>query len=39
MWIADQEYRADTVKSDINVTIWRAFKQAAITIPAARPAY
>ncbi|MBZ9610103.1 mechanosensitive ion channel family protein [Rheinheimera maricola] len=33
VWIADPEYGADTVKSDINVAIWRAFKQAAITIP------
>jgi len=33
VWIADPEYGADTVKSDINVAIWRAFKQANITIP------
>ncbi len=33
VWIADPEYGADTVKSDINVAIWRAFKQAGITIP------
>ena len=33
VWIADPEYGADTVRSDINVAIWRAFKQAAITIP------
>jgi small-conductance mechanosensitive channel len=33
VWIADPEYGADTVKSDINVAIWRAFKQAGVTIP------
>ncbi|MDR6985291.1 small-conductance mechanosensitive channel [Rheinheimera pacifica] len=33
VWIADPEYGADTVKSDINVAIWRAFKQEGITIP------
>ena len=33
VWIADPEYGADTVRSDINVAIWRAFKQAGITIP------
>jgi small-conductance mechanosensitive channel len=33
VWIADPEYGADSVKSDINVAIWRAFKQANITIP------
>ena len=33
VWIADPEYGADTVKSDVNVAIWRAFKQAGITIP------
>ncbi len=33
VWIADPEYGADTVRSDINVAIWRAFKQSGITIP------
>jgi small-conductance mechanosensitive channel len=33
VWIADPEYGADPVKSDINIAIWRAFKQAGITIP------
>jgi len=33
VWIADPEYGADSVRSDINVAIWRAFKQAKITIP------
>lgn len=33
VWIADPEYGADPVKSDINLAIWRAFKQAGITIP------
>lgn len=33
VWIADPEYGADTVRSDINVAIWRAFQQAKITIP------
>lgn len=33
VWIADPEYGADTVKSDINIAIWRAFKQAGVTIP------
>lgn len=33
VWIADPEYGADTVKSDVNIAIWRAFKQAGITIP------
>ena len=33
VWIADPEYGADSVKSDINVAIWRAFKHASITIP------
>ncbi|WP_409934840.1 mechanosensitive ion channel family protein [Rheinheimera sp. MMS21-TC3] len=33
VWIADPEYGEDTVKSDIHVAIWRAFKEAKITIP------
>lgn len=33
VWIADPEYGADTVRSDINVAIWRSFQQAGITIP------
>ncbi|OEY71098.1 mechanosensitive ion channel protein MscS [Rheinheimera salexigens] len=33
VWIGDPEYGEDTVKSDIHVAIWRAFKEAKITIP------
>ncbi|MGI5309346.1 mechanosensitive ion channel family protein [Rheinheimera sp. WS51] len=33
VWIGDPELGEDTVKSDIHVAIWRAFKEAKITIP------
>lgn len=33
VWIADPEYGADPVRSDVNIAIWRAFKAAGITIP------
>lgn len=33
VWIADPENGSGGVRSDINVAIWRAFKQAGITIP------
>lgn len=33
VWIADMENGTGTVKSDINLAIWRAFKQHRITIP------
>lgn len=33
VWIGDPEYGEDSVKSDIHVAIWRAFKAANITIP------
>ena len=33
VWIADPEGGSGGVKSDINLAIWRAFKEAGITIP------
>ena len=33
VWIGDPEQGPDSVRSDINLAIWRAFKQHAITIP------
>jgi small-conductance mechanosensitive channel len=33
VWIADMENGTGTVKSDVNLAIWRAFKQHGITIP------
>ena len=33
VWIADMENGTGTVKSDVNLAIWRAFKQHHITIP------
>jgi small-conductance mechanosensitive channel len=33
VWIADMENGTGTVKSDVNLAIWRAFKQHNITIP------
>jgi small-conductance mechanosensitive channel len=33
VWIADPENGFANVKSDINLAIWRAFKEAGITIP------
>jgi len=33
VWIADPEKGTGAVKSEINLAIWRAFKQAGITIP------
>ena len=33
VWIGDPEQGPDSVRSDINLAIWRAFKQQGITIP------
>lgn len=33
VWIADPELGADTVRSEINLAIWREFKQHHVTIP------
>jgi len=33
VWIADPEAGSGSVRSDINLAIWRAFKDAGITIP------
>lgn len=33
VWIADPEMGPNAVRSEINLAIWRAFKQAGITIP------
>ncbi len=33
VWVADPEAGFGNVRSEINLAIWRAFKQAAITIP------
>lgn len=33
VWIGDPEQGPDSVRSDINLAIWRAFKQHDITIP------
>lgn len=33
VWIGDPELGPDTVKSDIQLAIWRAFKEAKITFP------